>query len=308
MSGAKAASSAIAPASYQATVVAARAEAEQIASRLEEAAGPPALAVSLFERGVGRFEVSALYAEAPARNALIALIETDVDAADLASLRIEPVAPADWVTLSQEKRGPVRAGRFLVHGSHDRRRMPKQSLAIEFDAGQAFGTAHHASTRGCLLALDDLLKRERPRVVLDIGTGTGILAIAAAKALKRRVLASDSDRLAVSIAGGNARENEAGPLLRVLSARGFAHAELRPVAADLLLANLLDLALYDLAPEVMRHVRPGGLAILSGLTQTQARTIEARMSSFGFIRKKRIILDGWTSLVLSRRNDRTVGD
>ena len=127
-------------------------------------------------------------------------------------------------------------------------------------------------------------------------------------ALKRRVLASDSDRLAVSIAGGNARENEAGPLLRVLSARGFAHAELRPVAADLLLANLLELALYDLAPEVMRHVRPGGLAILSGLTQTQARTIEARMSSFGFIRKKRIILDGWTSLVLSRRNDRTVGD
>ena len=197
MSGAKAASSAIAPASYQATVVAPRAEAEQIASRLEEAAGPPALAVSLFERGVGRFEVSALYAELPARNALIALIETDVDAADLASLRIEPVAPADWVTLSQEKRGPVRAGRFLVHGSHDRRRMQKQSLAIEIDAGQAFGTAHHASTRGCLLALDDLLKRERPRVVLDIGTGTGILAIAAAKALKRRVLASDSDRLAV---------------------------------------------------------------------------------------------------------------
>ena len=94
----------------------------------------------------------------------------------------------------------------------------------------------------------------------------------------------------------------------MLTAQGFAHAELRPARADLLLANLLERALYDLAPEMARHVRPGGIAILSGLTQTQARAIEARTSSFGFIRKKRIILDGWTSLVLSRRSGRAVGD
>ena len=293
---------------YQMTIVTLAAQAEQIASRLEEASEPAALAVSLFERGDGCFEVSALYAGPPGRDALTALIETDMDAAGLESLRIEPVAPADWVTLSQGQRGPVRAGRFVVHGSHDRGRMLKQRLAIEIDAGQAFGTAHHASTRGCLLALDEVLKRDRPRMILDIGTGTGVLAIAAAKALKRRVLASDSDRLAVSIAAANATYNNAGPLLRVLTAQGFAHAELRPARADLLLANLLERALYDLAPEMAQHVRPGGIAILSGLTQTQARAIEARMSSFGFIRKKRIILDGWTSLMLSRRSGRAVGD
>jgi ribosomal protein L11 methyltransferase len=264
--------------------------------------------VSLFERGDRCFEVSALYAEPPGREALTALIETELDGGGLESFRIEPVASADWVTLSQGQRGPVRAGRFLVHGSHDRGHVAKQRLAIEIDAGQAFGTAHHASTRGCLLALDDVLKRARPRMILDIGTGTGILAIAAAKALKRRVLASDSDRLAVSIAAANARQNKAGPLLRAVTALGFDHAEFRAAQADLLLANLLERALYDLAPEMARRVRPGGIAILSGLTQIQARTIEARMFSFGFVRKKRIILDGWTSLVLIRRSGRAVGD
>jgi ribosomal protein L11 methyltransferase len=288
--------------------VAKAAQAEQIAARLEEAPEPQALAVSLFERADGRFEVSALYAEPPLREMLIALIEPLAGDGGAATLRIEPVVPADWVTLSQGKRGPVRAGRFLIHGRHDRRRVPTQRLAIEIDAGQAFGTAHHASTRGCLLALDDVLKRTRPRVILDIGTGTGILAIAAAKALKRSVLASDSDRLATNIATANARINGVAPLLRVVTAQGFAHAELRPLQADLLLANLLERALYQLAPELARHVRPGGTAILSGLTETQARAIEARTSSFGFIRKKRIILDGWTSLVLSRRRSRAVGD
>lgn len=115
------------------------------------------------------------------------------------------------MTLSQGKRGKVEAGRFLVHGSHDRANVPRRLLAIEIDAGQAFGTAHHSSTRGCLLALDDQLKRRRPRIVVDIGTGTGILAIAAAKALRRRVMASDSDRVAVAIAADNARKNGVRP-------------------------------------------------------------------------------------------------
>src|SRR5262249_50347391 len=110
-------------------------------------------------------------------------------------------------TLSPGKRRPVEAGRFLVYGSHDRARAPHRLLAIEIDAGQAFGTAHHASTRGCLIALDDVLKRSRPRSILDFGTGTGVLAIAAAKALKRLALASDNDPLAVDIARDNARKN-----------------------------------------------------------------------------------------------------
>jgi len=293
-----------ATAAYQVTLLAEAGEAEAIASRLEETIEPRALAVSLFDRGMGRFEVSALYAERPHEDALVAAL----DGAAHGAVSIEPLAAADWVTLSQGKRGPVQAGRFLAHGSHDRDRVPKRRLAIEIDAGQAFGTAHHASTRGCLLALDDLLKRERPRVILDIGTGTGILAIAAAKVLQCPVLASDEDRLAAAIAAANARKNRAGALISTVTARGFAHPSLRRLAADLLLANLVERALYALAPELARRVKPGGTAILSGLTQTQARTIEARNSAFGFILEKRIVLDGWTTLVLRRRKGRAVGD
>jgi ribosomal protein L11 methyltransferase len=293
-------------ASYQVTLLADAGAAEAIASRLEEAAEPQALAVSLFDRGNGRFEVSALYAEPPRQDALIALI--GAEAGGLGGFRIEPLAPVDWVTLSQGKRGPVHAGRFLIHGSHDRGRVPKRRLSIEVDAGQAFGTAHHASTRGCLLALDDILKRERPSVILDIGTGTGVLAIAAAKALQHEALACDSDPLAVGIAADNARKNRAGALVSVMTAQGFAHPRLRQIEADLLLANLLERALYELAPELARRVKPGGTAILSGLTETQARGIEARTSAFGFILEKRIILDGWTTLVIRRRKGRAVGD
>ena len=297
-------SEASATAVYQVTLLAEAGEAKAIASRLEETIEPPALAVSLFDRGKGRFEVSALYAERPREDALIAAL----DGAAHGALSIEPLAAADWVTLSQGKRGPVQAGRFLVYGSHDRGRVPKRRLAIEIDAGQAFGTAHHASTRGCLLALDDYLKRERPRMILDVGTGTGILAIAAAKVLQSPVLASDEDRLAAVIAADNARKNRAGTLVSAVTARGFAHPRLRQLAADLLLANLLERALYSLAPELARRVNPGGTAILSGLTLTQARTIEARNSAFGFILKKQIVLDGWTTLVLKRRKGRAVGD
>jgi ribosomal protein L11 methyltransferase len=290
--------------SYQVTLAAEAGEAEAIASRLEAAVEPEALAVSLFDRGDGRFEVSALYAERPREDALVMAL----GGAAHGAFSIEQLAPVDWVTLSQGKRGAVRAGRFLVHGSHDRGRVPKRRLAVEIDAARAFGTAHHASTRGCLIALDDLLKRERPRVIVDIGTGTGVLAIAVARALEGKVLASDFDPIAASIAADNAVKNRAASLVSIVTAQGFAHPRLRHISADLLLANLLERALWNLAPEFMRRVTQDGVAILSGLTQTQARTIEARNSAFGFILEKRVILDGWTTLVLRRRNSRKVGD
>jgi ribosomal protein L11 methyltransferase len=223
-------------------------------------------------------------------------------------LRIEQVFDEDWVTLSQGKRRPVEAGRFLVYGSHDRARVPHRLLAIEIDAGQAFGTAHHASTRGCLIALDDVLKRSRPRSILDFGTGTGVLAIAAAKALKRLALASDNDPLAVDIARDNARKNGLASLVRVLKATGFAYDKLRSAAPDLVLANLLERALYELAPTLARHIVPRGRAILSGLTSEQASSTEARYRAHGFILEKRIILDGWTTLVIVRGNGQALRD
>jgi ribosomal protein L11 methyltransferase len=242
---------------HQASIVTGAENAERIARALEEAHDPPA-AVGLFDRGDGRFEVFAHYAARPSREHLLALI-AEAAGGDLTSpLTIEEIATADWVTLSQGKRGPVSAGRFLVHGSHDRGRAPSHRFVIEIDAGRAFGTAHHASTRGCLLAIDGLLKRRRPRSIVDIGTGTGILAIAAANALKCGVIASDSDPVAVATAGDNARDNCARSLVRVVRAEGFTHPLLRRLKAELVLANLLERALYDLAPTLAQRIAAGG--------------------------------------------------
>jgi ribosomal protein L11 methyltransferase len=291
---------------HQASIEADASRAERIALALEQAVEPAAVAVGLFERGQGRFEIFAHYHAPPPRETLLRLIAQATGDGELGPLTIEALPEEDWVTLSQGKRGPVAAGRFLVHGSHDRSRVTRGRFSIEIDAGQAFGTAHHASTRGCLLALDDLLKRRRPRVVVDIGTGTGILAIAAAKALRQSVIASDDDPLAVGIAAENARVNGVGPLVDALEARGFEHPHLARRKADLVLANLLESALYDLAPAFAKQVATGGTAILSGLTETQARGIEARYSSLGFATEKRFILDGWTTLVMVRRNAHAV--
>jgi ribosomal protein L11 methyltransferase len=296
------------PILYQASIEAGEAAAERIARGIEELFAPSPVAVGVFELGKGRFEVFAHFAEAPPRDALLTLIHDTANGAPLGTLRIEQVPDQDWVTLSQGKRAPVQAGRFLVHGSHDRLRVSRRLLALEIDAGQAFGTAHHASTRGCLIALDDVLKRSRPQSILDIGTGTGILAIAAVKALNTKVLASDNDLLAVGIARDNARKNRVAPLIRVVKATGFAHEKLRSASSDLVFANLLEGALYELAPTLAHHIPPRGRAILSGLTNAQACSIEAHYTAHRFILEKRIILDGWTTLVIVRRNSRALRD
>ena len=283
---------------YQARIEAPAALGARIALALEEAQHPSVLAISLFELGQGRCEVTAQYATAPAREDLLAAL--DGAAEGLGTLSIDAIPASDWVTLSQAKRGPVRAGRFYVHGSHDRARAPTRRFVVEIDASQAFGTAHHATTRGCLLALDDALKRRPPKRILDLGTGTGLLAIAAALALKVRVLASDNDPLAASIAAGNARANCAARLVRVVAAEGLAHPALRSARPDLILANLLMRALQDLAPELACRVAPGGTVVLSGLTADQAPSIVARYRAQGFTLRKRIVLEGWATLVMTR--------
>ena len=235
---------------------------------------------------------------------LTQLIEAAARDARLGALRIEPLPQKNWVAEAESLRGPVRAGRFLVHGRHDRGKVPAGRFTLEIDAGLAFGTAHHATTRGCLIALDRLAKREHPRSVLDIGTGTGILAIAAARALNANVVASDMDPIAVAVAAENARTNGVQSRVTVVEAEGVAHPALRRAKADLLFANILLRPLLDLAPAFARALRPGGLCVLSGLLDRQARQVESRFRSLGFRLDSRILLDGWTTLLLRRGSGR----
>jgi ribosomal protein L11 methyltransferase len=295
-----------APATYVATIEVPARDAEAIAAALETAETPVALSVTLFELGEDKIEVSAHYAEEPALEQLLALIGAAIGARDFGDLRIERLPPEDWVARAESLRAPVRAGRFAVHGRHHRGKVPRSRNAIEIDAGLAFGTAHHATTRGCLIALDRLSKQIRPRSVLDVGTGTGILAITAARALNTPVLASDIDPIATATAAANARMNGVGARVHLVTAAGLSHLRLSRASVDLLFANILLNPLLALAPAFAGAVRPGGICVLSGLLNAQARRVEARFLALGFSLDSRILLEGWTTLLLRRRSRRKV--
>src|SRR5262245_50630266 len=233
-----------------------------LSGRLEELASPAALAVTLFEAGTPRFLVEAHYDRAPAMDA-IGQVLAGIDG--LGEPRLAAVPDENWVALSQASLPPVAAGRFVVHGSHDRHRFALRRRAVEIEAGEAFGTGYNATTALCLAALDRLTRRRRFQRVLDLGCGSGVLAIAAARALPAaRVLAVDNDPRTVAIAGENVRLNRAGSQVRVLEAAGFEHAALRrPQSFDLVLANLLPGPLVDLVTGMRWAIRPAGVAVLS---------------------------------------------
>jgi ribosomal protein L11 methyltransferase len=226
-------------------------------------------------------------------------------AADAAmALRFERVAATDWVRDSLAGLPPVAAGRFIVHGAHDRAKIPQNRIGIEIEAALAFGTGHHGTTRGCLLALGDICKSHgrggTPRRILDVGTGSGVLAIAAARALRRPVLATDIDPSAVRAARGNAAFNRAGGLVEVLRADGVTGRELRERAPyDLIFANVLLKPLQRFAAPLTRLTASGAYVVLSGLLPSQANAVIAAYHRLSL--QRRIDLDGWTTLVLRRR-------
>jgi ribosomal protein L11 methyltransferase len=210
------------------------------------------------------------------------------------------LADADWLAMALSGLPPVRAGRFLVLGAHDLGRAPINAIKVRIEAGAAFGTGHHATTLGCLLALDGLLKTGRWPRVLDIGCGTGVLAIAAARAGSITVLGADIDPDAVRIARDNARIN--GVRARFVLADGLAHAFLRRARPyDLVLANVLAGPLVRMSPTIGAAVRRGGAIVLSGLLRSQARTVLAAYRDQGLRLARRIGLEAWTTLVLRRR-------
>lgn len=246
------------------------------------------------ERGVWRidaFPVSAEEAES-----LVALLEGYKALSTVA----ERLADADWLAMALSGLPPVRAGRFFIYGVHDRGRTPKNAVKLRIEAGAAFGTGHHGTTVGCLLAYDQILKRHAPSNVLDVGAGTGVLAIAAARTGSRLVVGTDIDPVSVRIGRENAKINAARA--RFVHASGLEHPDVaRGTPYDLVFANILARPLISLSTPIRAALKPGGVAILSGLLRTQERAVKAAYLSRGFVVARRIHRDAWATLVLLRR-------
>lgn len=277
--------------------------ARSIVDALTEIFSEGEAAIAAFERPDGRWDVTVHFAEAPDQ-ALVRELVTDMAGAGIAAgITFDTVEAKDWVKASLEDLVPVPAGRFVVHGQHDRARVAPNKVGIEIEAALAFGTGHHGTTRGCLLLLDHVLKAWRPRRVLDLGTGTGVLAIAAARALRENVLASDIDPPSVQVARDNARLNVSGPLVQAIRATGFAAPQFAGRAPfDLVLANILANPLRQLAGPMARHLAPSAMVILSGLLTHQAPAVIAAYRARGLVPLRHLRIEGWSSLLLRKVN------
>lgn len=277
----------------------AEARAAELAASLEDQDEAP-LAVTLNEtdEAAKLWNVVAYFAgEAEAR----AAGEILAPFLNAEAFAIDALPDVDWVRRSLEGLAPVVAGRFYLYGSHDRERRRPGGISLEIDAGTAFGTGHHGTTSGCLLALDRLLKRNAPRQVLDVGCGTGVLAIAAARALRRAVTASDIDSVAVEVTLANARNNGAGALLSGITAPGLKHRRIAAAAPyDLIFANILARPLIQLAGDLVASLAPGGTLILSGLTLDQEQAVRAAYRNRGLIPESPIRLGNWATLAFKQ--------
>ena len=276
--------------------------ARQLAAYLGESLDGEDAACAAFEDSAGGWQVAIHFRQPPDEASLRSLVAVAAGDAASRSLSIEPVAATDWVAQSLADLKPVRVGRFLVHGAHDRSKLRANDIGIEIEAALAFGTGHHGTTRGCLQAFADLAKRRRFQRVLDVGTGSGILAIAAARLLRARITASDIDGRAIETARGNARINRAAPPLAFVRASGATARTITSAAPyRLIFANILLVALVRLAVPLRGLTAPGARIVLSGLLPNHANAALAIYRAQGFVLEKRITLDGWVTLVVHRK-------
>ncbi|MCB2134646.1 MAG: 50S ribosomal protein L11 methyltransferase [Rhodobacteraceae bacterium] len=259
---------------------------------------PTGIGVFEIEDGSGRYEVGVYFEEEPDDTEL-ALMAAIYGARPFV---VSEVPDTDWVAHVKRELSPVEAGRFFVYGSHDADHVPDGSVALMIEASMAFGTGHHATTLGCLKALDRLDREGfAGRNVADIGCGTAVLAMAAARIWDSAVIASDIDLVAVDVARANAAANGLADRIACVEAAGFAHPALAARAPfDLVFANILKGPLISLAPDVARHLVPGGYAILSGILTGQAEDVLAAYEDNGFSKRSRDDIGEWTTLVLER--------
>lgn len=214
----------------------------------------------------------------------------------------EIIPDVDWIAKSLEGLKPVRAGRFIVHGSHDRDKVRENDVAIEIDAGQAFGTGHHGTTAGCLEVIDKVLRARPVKNALDLGTGSGVLAIAVRKVKKIPVLATDIDPVAVRVARENVKRNGIASGIKVETAPGFHSPAFREDGPfDLIIANILARPLMKMAPELGHHLAPGGSVILSGILAAQRWKVIAAYSGAGMRHLSTIWRNGWVTMHFTNR-------
>jgi len=279
------------PPLWKASVALTKAEAADVAAALELEGSAQAVLIAEEPFADGAV-VEALYTEEPDAAFLSRVANREITVA--------PLPDQDWIRLSQEGLPPVRAGRFFVYGAHDAGKVPHGVIPMRIEAGLAFGTGHHETTALCLSVLSDLARGQAAfQNILDLGTGTGLLAIGAAKLWKKRVLASDIDPVAVEVTRQNARANGTGPLVTAVVADGLDNPLLKNGAPyDLLIANILASPLTRLAPAITRALAPGGTLLLSGLLRNQELLVTSFYPRLRLIDRRR--MGPWSALVLEK--------
>ncbi|MBR2687635.1 MAG: 50S ribosomal protein L11 methyltransferase [Aquamicrobium sp.] len=283
-------------------LIASKAEADRIFGVLETVFEDDGLPLAVLELDEERdlHEVS-LYADGDIEP-VEARLKAELTALGLARTVEREVLPdVDWVARSLEGLKPVRAGRFLVHGAHDRQKRHAGDIAIEIEAGLAFGTGHHGTTAGCLAMLERVAIREKPRNALDLGTGSAVLAIALARLAHIPVLATDIDPVAVDVAAANARLNHVSSLVETVTAPGFHHPIFTARAPfDLIVANILARPLMKLAPEMAKYLTPGGSIVLSGILDRQRDAVVAAYTGQQFRHVRTTHREGWVTIHMKR--------
>lgn len=275
-------------------------EAAYALSEAMERMNPEPLGVGVFvlEDGSGLWEIGGYFTEKPDLAALL-ILSMAFGAGEFA---VSEVPETDWVAKVKRELQPVVAGQFFVYGSHDADKVPEDCVPLLIEAAMAFGTGHHGTTLGCLRALDRLSGLGFVgKNVADIGCGTAVLAMAAARIWPNPVIASDIDQVAVDVARANAAANDLSDRLICVEAAGFEHPTLRASAPyDLVFANILKGPLIELAPDVAAHTAPAGYVILSGLLVEQAADVTAAYVGQGFILSHREDIGEWTTLTLQK--------
>jgi ribosomal protein L11 methyltransferase len=274
-----------------------RDRAEALGLALEETEPEPTgVGVFELEDGSGLWEVGGYFTDAPDEVALAILAA----AYDAKPFTVSELPDTDWVAHVRRELHPVEAGRFYVYGAHDADKLPEGRVGLLIEAAMAFGTGHHGTTQGCLEAMDKLLTEGfAPGSVADIGCGTAVLAIAAAKVLDVPVIASDIDPVAVDVARANIRANAVADRVTCVEAAGFDHPDLAGCGPyDLVFANILKGPLVELAPAVAAHLAPGGHVILSGLLLAQADEVTQAYTAAGLSPVARRDIAEWATLTL----------